>query len=90
MEVVKSRQRPRCADCGSSAITLKGACVWHLPSQTWRAMQPELEQGSDGAFRPKNNGGHFTCQDCEDTVGVKFGKNLAFVVHNLARACLGF
>ncbi|MDB2523250.1 hypothetical protein N9X88_04210 [Alphaproteobacteria bacterium] len=90
MEVVKSRQRPRCADCGSSAITLKGACVWHLPSQTWRAVQPELEQGSDGAFRPKNNGGHFTCQDCEDTVGVKFGKNLAFVVHNLARACLGF
>lgn len=74
MEVVKSRQRPRCADCGSSAITLKGACVWHLPSQTLRAVQPELEQGSDGAFRPKNNGGHFTCQDCEDTVGVKFGR----------------
>ncbi len=32
MEVVKSRQRPRCAVCGSSAIILCGPCVWHLPS----------------------------------------------------------
>jgi len=35
MEVVKSRQRPRCAVCGSSAVTLRGACVWHLPGQSW-------------------------------------------------------
>ena len=78
MEVVKSRQRPRCADCGSSAITMHGACVWHLPSQTWRAIQPALEQGPDGAFRPKDdpqqNDSRFFCQDCEDTVGVKFGR----------------
>ena len=57
MEVVKSRQRPRCAVCGSSAVNLRGACVWHLPSQTWRAVQPELQQGTDGAFRPKEVSG---------------------------------
>ncbi len=74
MEVVKSRQRPRCAVCGSSAVTLRGACVWHLPGQSWRAVQPTLEQGSDGAFRPKDNDGRCICQDCEDAVGVKFGR----------------
>ncbi len=74
MEVVKSRQRPRCAQCGSSAITMHGACVWHLPSQTWRAIQPALTQGADGAFRPKDESGKFICQDCEDTVGVKFSR----------------
>ena len=74
MEVVKSRQRPRCADCGSSAVTLTGGCVWHLPSQTWRAIQPALQQGADGAFRPKSSSENFHCQDCEDTVGVKFGR----------------
>jgi transposase-like protein len=74
MEVVKSRQRPRCADCGSSAVTLQGACVWHLPSQSWRAVQPELTQGADGAFRPKSQTDHFTCQDCEAAVGVRFGR----------------
>jgi hypothetical protein len=74
MEVVKSRQRPRCADCGSSAITLRGACVWHLPSQTWRTVQPELAQGADGAFRPRGEIENFFCYDCEDTVGVKFGR----------------
>ena len=74
MEVVKSRQRPRCAVFGSSAVNLRGACVWHLPSQTWRAVQPELQQGTDGAFRPKEVSGHFFCQDCEDAVWVKFGR----------------
>jgi hypothetical protein len=74
MEVVKSRQRPRCADCGSSAVTLHGACVWHLPTQTWRAIQPALEQGGDGAFRPKNQSENFFCQDCEEAVGVRFGR----------------
>ena len=28
MEVVRSRHRPRCADCGSSAIILQGESVW--------------------------------------------------------------
>jgi hypothetical protein len=46
--------------------------VWHLPGQSWRAVQPTLEQGSDGAFRPKDNDGRFICQDREDAVGVKF------------------
>ena len=74
MEVVKSRQRPRCAVCGSSAVTLRGACVWHLPSQSWRAVQPELAQGSDGAFRPRAAHEGFHCQDCEEMVGIKFGR----------------
>ena len=74
MEVVKSRQRPRCAICSSSAVTLQGNCVWHLPSQTWRAVQPELAQGADGAFRSQNGGGNFFCQDCEDKVGIRFGR----------------
>lgn len=74
MEVVRSRQRPRCADCGSSAITLQGACVWHLPSQSWRAVQPDLAQGADGAFRPQETTHSFHCQDCEAPVGVRFGR----------------
>jgi len=48
MEIVRSRHRPRCADCGSSAIILQGECVWHLPSQAWRAVQPKLEQSPSG------------------------------------------
>lgn len=42
MEEVGSRRRPRCADCGLSALTMQGTCEWHLPSQTWRAVRPEL------------------------------------------------
>ena len=74
MEVVKSRQRPRCADCGSSAVTLQGNCVWHLSSQTWRAVQPELAQGDDGASRPQYGGGNFFFKDREDKVGLRFGR----------------
>ncbi|MBL6761506.1 MAG: hypothetical protein ISQ19_02290 [PS1 clade bacterium] len=74
MEVVKSRQRPRCAVCGSSAIILCGPCVWHLPSQSWRAVQPQLAQGADGAFRPQGPFEEFRCQECEEIVGVKFGR----------------
>jgi hypothetical protein len=74
MEIVRNRQRPRCAVCASSAITLDGVCLWHANSQTWRVTQPELKQSADGSFRPSTSGHNFRCQDCEADVGVRFGR----------------
>lgn len=74
MEVVRSRQRPRCADCGSSAGVLEGQCVWHLPSQSWRAVQPKLEQSSSGLITATDPRIGFFCQDCETHVAIKMGR----------------
>lgn len=74
MEVVRSRQRPRCADCGSSAVILEGQCVWHLPTQAWRAVQPQLDTASDGTMTVRDPRSGFFCQDCETNVAVKMGR----------------
>ena len=75
MEVVRSRQRPRCADCGSSAIILQGECVWHLPSQAWRAVQPKLEQSPSGLITATDKSVGFFCQDCETNVAIRMRKD---------------
>ena len=74
MEVVRSRQGPRCADCDSSAVVLEGQCVWHLPSQSWRAVQPKLEQSSSGLITATDPRIGFFCQDCETHVAIKMGR----------------
>ena len=74
MEVVKSRQRPRCADCRSSAVVLEGQSVWHLPSQSWRNVQPKLEQSPTGKITATDPRVGFFCQDCEGYVAVIMGK----------------
>ena len=74
MEVVRSRHRPRCADCGSSAVILGGECVWHLPTQSWRAVQPKLEQSLSVTITATFRRVGFFCQDCETHVAIKMGK----------------
>lgn len=74
MEVVRSRYRPRCADCDSSAVILHGDSVWHLPSQSWRAVQPKLEQSPSGLITAIDPRIGFFCQDCETHVAIRMGK----------------
>ena len=74
MEAVKSHRLPHYANCGSSARTLPGTWVWHLPSRTWCAVKSEFAQGADVAFLPQNKGSNIFCQDYEDKVKIRLGR----------------
>ena len=74
MQVHRVRSRPRCADCGSSAIICEGEMVWHMAAQEWRALQPTLDRTESGLCTAREPRTGFFCRDCETNVAIRFGR----------------